>query len=270
MANTERQNNTSRVRQERLLTNLERSFSKDVRKEKNRFIEAQADHYKRARRLSEDILSEHAKNLKIIFRKHYETVIRVFAGEVFRMLTTSKSFSVYESKRDFLSTLVSEFIMEVGFSRVKSISETTMNDLRKIVEDSLENEDPVVVILARILTARMRSRWRADTIARTEVHNAAMFASKRSAELIQIQSGKTLTKRWIPTKDERTRFSHAQMSTHKPIFLDSKFKVGRPDGGVDLMDRPGDPNGSAGNVINCRCVMIYESPDDLIDLSDLL
>jgi hypothetical protein len=37
------------------------------------------------------------------------------------------------------------------------------------------------------------------------------------------------------------------------IELGARFEV---DG--ESLDRPGDPSGSAGNIINCRCGIIYE------------
>jgi len=88
-----------------------------------------------------------------------------------------------------------------------------------------------------------------------------MFASKRTAEVISSEVGLVMVKRWIPALDERTRFSHASMRNHAPVDMDGKFKVSRPSGGFDMMDRPGDPKASAGNVINCRCVMVYEEKE---------
>ena len=37
--------------------------------------------------------------------------------------------------------------------------------------------------------------------------------------------------------------------------IDETFEVENIEGGVDNMLYPSDPNGSAGNVCNCRCVV---------------
>ena len=37
--------------------------------------------------------------------------------------------------------------------------------------------------------------------------------------------------------------------------IDMTFEVGRADGGIDNMQYPLDPNGSAENVVNCRCTV---------------
>ena len=60
-------------------------------------------------------------------------------------------------------------------------------------------------------------------------------------------------KEWISTLDDRTRESHLQMDG-VIADIDSTFEVENlTDGGIDNMLYPLDPNGSAGNVVNCRC-----------------
>lgn len=70
-----------------------------------------------------------------------------------------------------------------------------------------------------------------------------------------------MLKRWVPTRDDRTRrgpvFDHLAMENYPAIPLDYKFNVSG-----ELMDRPGDPSASPGNVINCRCALIYEEESD--------
>ena len=261
MGNTERQNIAALIRQTRLLSRIERSFALDIRREKNRFIEAQADNFNRARMLSEDLLNDHTKNLKQIFSKHHSRTIRIFAGDTARNLPSAKSYQQYEKKRDLFSLLLLEWVNEQGAQRVKDVAQTTYEDLRKVLLAGLESEEPAQSIVKKLLGVRSFSAYRSATIARTETHNAAMFASKRSAQVIADDVGLVIQKRWIPALDERTRFSHARMRQHEAVDIDGKFKVGRPDGGYDQMDRPGDPSGSAGNVINCRCVLVYEEAE---------
>ena len=62
-------------------------------------------------------------------------------------------------------------------------------------------------------------------------------------------------KEWISTLDDRTRESHLQMDG-VIADIDSTFEVENlTDGGIDNMLYPLDPNGSAGNVCNCRCTV---------------
>ena len=62
-------------------------------------------------------------------------------------------------------------------------------------------------------------------------------------------------KTWLPTQDERTRVAHrsSEVRPQPPtIPIDQSFTVGGAK-----MSRPLDPNGGAGNVINCRCTLTY-------------
>lgn len=87
------------------------------------------------------------------------------------------------------------------------------------------------------------SGYRAGMIARTEVHGAANYGSVSAAA----ETGLRLRKEWISAEDERTRESHAA-ANGQIVAQDDAFDVG----GEALM-YPGDPGGSAAEVINCRC-----------------
>jgi len=87
------------------------------------------------------------------------------------------------------------------------------------------------------------SGYRAGMIARTESHGAANYGSVSAAA----ETGLRLRKEWISAEDERTRESH-DAANGQIVAQDDAFDVG----GEALM-YPGDPAGSAAEVINCRC-----------------
>lgn len=60
------------------------------------------------------------------------------------------------------------------------------------------------------------------------------------------------SKLWIATLDGRTRITHASLHGSKVPYYES-FNVGG-----ERLRYPRDPNGSAENVANCRCFLIYE------------
>lgn len=88
---------------------------------------------------------------------------------------------------------------------------------------------------------------RAKTVAVTEVHRAYNFGSLAMA----MNVGRGVRKRWDAKEDSATRPAHfnadGQIRT-----INAPFIVG----GEALM-APGDPSGSAWNVINCRCKLRY-------------
>ena len=76
-------------------------------------------------------------------------------------------------------------------------------------------------------------------------------------------SGANVKKQWISTRDNATRglkptdeFDHFHMDS-KGAELDGVFDVPMRPSGVEQLQFPGDPTGSAGNIINCRCTIGY-------------
>lgn len=84
---------------------------------------------------------------------------------------------------------------------------------------------------------------RAKTIARTEGHRIQQTSS-RDAQYAAKAKGADVVKQWDAALDGRTRDSHRRVDG-EIRELDEKFSNG-------LMF-PGDPSGSAAEVVNCRC-----------------
>jgi uncharacterized protein with gpF-like domain len=66
-----------------------------------------------------------------------------------------------------------------------------------------------------------------------------------------------MRKEWVSAQDERTRTSPPDEFDHieadgQVVDMNEAFTVG----GEQMMF-PGDPGGSAGNIINCRCAVVY-------------
>lgn len=87
---------------------------------------------------------------------------------------------------------------------------------------------------------------RTKTIARTEGHRIQEASSFDAAGAAK-QRGADLVKQWDASLDGRTRDSHRRVDGEIKE-LDEKFSNG-------LM-YPGDPNGGAAEVVNCRCTML--------------
>lgn len=94
----------------------------------------------------------------------------------------------------------------------------------------------------------------AERIARTETHGAAESTSFESAGAIA-SAGYEVTKTWVTAIDARTRDAHID-ADGQTVDVNSAFEVD----GESLM-YPGDPDGSPGNVINCRCSTTFEMAD---------
>lgn len=147
--------------------------------------------------------------------------------------------------------LIAEWATGV-MSRVQDINAYTAERVAKIIIDGLSENQSVEQIAAEVrsLFSNM-SKSRAITIARTESLGASNFAQFQ----VYTIAG-TPFKRWIATMDEKTRDSHA--STHNQLrTMNEPFDV---DGSPMMF--PGDPEGPAKEVINCRCALVPEYAPD--------
>jgi len=107
----------------------------------------------------------------------------------------------------------------------------------------------------RITTMSRNSAIRTARTAVTGAQNAGRMDSYAAAEKIGIK----LKKQWLATLDSRTRHSHAVLDGEK-VDQDKKFSNG--------CRFPGDPQGPAWEIYNCRCTMV--AAVDGIDTSDAL
>lgn len=97
---------------------------------------------------------------------------------------------------------------------------------------------------------------RAETIIRTETNRTFSLASwRRMQEAGASARGYRISKYWLTAEDARVRPTHAQAgeeySAANPIPFDEDFEVGG-----EPMRFPLDPQASADEVVNCRCVSV--------------
>ena len=126
--------------------------------------------------------------------------------------------------------------------RIQNIIETGYRDGMTLAEIARDVRDNAPII----------SRIRANTIARTETHNASSWANNKYHVDVSENLDIELSKRWVSVGDARTRASHV-IANGQVVPMHGKFNVGGKE-----MEYAGDPNGGASETINCRCVIIYE------------
>jgi hypothetical protein len=114
---------------------------------------------------------------------------------------------------------------------------------------------------ARILKKQLKkySRYQALRVVRTETTRAANYGIERSA--LSVFAGRDLIKRWSAAIDGRERDWHNQANNQERPQQET-FTVG----GESIM-RPGE--GSARNVINCRCSAVYLPVKDANTINQL-
>lgn len=117
--------------------------------------------------------------------------------------------------------------------------------------------------VAEVLDATGTERWpnRAVVIARTETIGALSAGRSDAFAAVAEALGGEFEEQWLATIDRRTRPAHREADLQR-VPLGTPFTVG----GEHLL-RPGDPAGSAANVIQCRCSTLLVRPGETTDMT---
>jgi HK97 family phage portal protein len=136
----------------------------------------------------------------------------------------------------------------------EEITDTTQKDLAKIIETSLSEGTSYSETAKQIKQlfddysngTEETTQARATTIAITETNSI----SNRVYRATYMQSEIINGLQWLTAHDNDVRDAHEAVD-FRTASIGAKFLVGG-----EWLEYPGDKNGSAGNVINCRCTII--------------
>lgn len=175
----------------------------------------------------------------------------------FGIIKKSNGLATFSKSIDFSfwTALVNTFITTLFVKKITAINETSRLAIVRFISNGISSGLSIDNIAKEILSGKIAGidRRRAIMIARTEVIASSNSASLETAKSTKV---KGLKKRWLVRIDGRERMAHAEAgeryNAEGSIPLDSPFMV---DG--DALLYPGDPNGKAANVINCRCAVAY-------------
>ena len=235
--------------QERLRTPFRRQYYKVLNRYFKEFAnKVEIAYQTRSQIMLDTELRKQKDKLKLILNTLYRTVAFAFKDYALGRFF-SKDFD------DDFEKQLSEFIDYNTGVWVADIDETTRKRLAKVIDnsynDGLSVEATGVALRNTVIGMGV---YRANLISRTEVHRVAGFANEAVAENMKIDG---TVKEWVAIQDARTRVSHSIASGQR-VALEEFFVVGG-----ERLKYPGDPRGSAGNTINCRCASIYITPDFL-------
>lgn len=235
--------------QERLRTPFRRQYYKVLNRYFKEFAnKVEIAYQTRSQIMLDTELRKQKDKLKLILTTLYRSVAYAFKDYALGRFF-SKDFD------DDFEKQLSEFIDYNTGVWVADIDETTRKRLAKVIDnsynDGLSVEQTGVALRNTVIGMGV---YRANLISRTEVHRVAGFANEAVAENMKIDG---TVKEWVAIQDARTRVSHSIASGQR-VALEEFFVVGG-----ERLKYPGDPRGSAGNTINCRCASIYITPDFL-------
>ena len=192
--------------------------------------------------------------IKDAFIRIYQRVGREFANAIYKSLKQKKDEVLFTSWDAHMET----FALTQAGERIVNIADTTLKRVRRVINEGIQSELGIRKIAQNIAASDGISLRRALVIARTEI----VSASNEGAVLGANSTGLDYKKEWISAIDSRTRsFDKGDMFDH--IVMDgTTVEKGEPfitpsTNGSEPLDYPGDPKGSAGNVINCRCTVAF-------------
>lgn len=239
-----------------LMRTIESGFAKRLAAEKRRTITAYIKLFLGTRTMHAPHLEEeHTRKMSEIYNSEIRYIIKTFSARAKAKHKKAK----YNKKEDLFRHLEMMWNSLYGTRKIVTASQTTIKDIKKAIGKSAEMQETVPETIARIRSVSVLSEYRAQVIAQTETHSAAIFAGIETDRAEAQSSGVQIEKAWVSVEDEVTRPWHLEMDPEDFIPDDSPFIV---DG--EPMDYPGDPSGSPENIINCRCLLITQAVPDRV------
>jgi len=233
-----------------IMAKLERTLSNQVKPLINRQYMDAASLITQGVTDVEHVVNLQRARLQTILRTHYQRVAFTAGRQATRAFDPDKSMS------DSFWNEINKYIALNTGRKIKQIQGNTVNSITRVVQKGIEEGETNREIATRLRNSgKVNSVFNSLRIARTEtlgIYNSATEASVND-------TGLKFTRVWSTSKDMRTRrrkkgsiYDHWAADGIKAKQGEDFIVSGEP------LTYPGDPKGSAGNIINCRCVLIYE------------
>ena len=239
--------------QQRLLQRMEGALEKPMREEIRNSMARIGRSYGGSQAITREI-NAHAKRVRGELESAYRRAFTVFGDRIIE--AAGKSWAQLERKDEDYASAMRRWIEQNVGAKVTEIAGTTRDQSQRVIRDAIAEATEQGLGqdgIGDLVQDRMRergsilSRHRARVIARTETHTASQAANSEAAAATGLQ----LRKEWIAAGGGDTRDDHSS-ADGQTVAMNDPFDVG----GERLM-YPGDPSGSAENVINCRCAVGY-------------
>lgn len=157
---------------------------------------------------------------------------------------------------DIEAPYVQDWIQKRVNKLAGSVTQTTYDAVKSALAEGIGAGEGVPKLAERVRQVfSVASQSRATMIARTEVVSTYNGSSTLVAE--QLGTDVIGGQEWIATRDNRTREDHAD-ADGLVVSVGRDFHVGGEN-----LSYPGDPSGSAENVVNCRCTVGFLTPDEM-------
>jgi SPP1 gp7 family putative phage head morphogenesis protein len=230
---------------------LETPYSKAISGVLRRQAEVMANFLELGSRDIDHVLGITSGDMLKIYQSYYKRIYFLFGQIIFDIIEKNKSFSAFEIKgtmrESFYDSMMRWAQSQMG-QKIGKVNATTKKKIAQIIEEGMIEGISNREIAKQILSwSEISSLARAMRIARTETHTVAMKSTQEAMQTTRMG----YDKEWIAAGDDRTREEH-YIADGEVVPKDEPFMAT----GEPLMF-PGDPGGSDWNVINCRCIEVY-------------
>ena len=191
-------------------------------------------------------LLDFKKEVKIFSKEALPMMTEILkeAGDLALEQVGKKSF---KKEFEIADPVTVEWLKNKSITFAEEVNETTIDKLKNKLSAGILEGESIDELAKRVLAVyELRINSSSKTIARTEV----LSANNAGTVFGYKQSGLVAKKEWLATRDSRTRDSH-NSADGQVVAIDKKFSVNG-----EQLDFPGDPDASAGEIINCRCTTI--------------
>jgi SPP1 gp7 family putative phage head morphogenesis protein len=185
---------------------------------------------------------------------YYNTIFNIDKQTGFLFTVESPAFSLINF------TAVEKLANNETFmNAVKNMGSATKSRIKTTIMQAILQGKSIPEITKQIKIDLGKSENSALFIARTETHKAVESASESAVQYAE-DNGVKITKKWLSTKDDRTRPDHREMDGRTAdTEIDGEYYFTLPDGDYILgpgLDGPGGTQSKPETVINCRCTTL--------------
>ena len=156
-------------------------------------------------------------------------------------------------------SLLNDFITVRIAGRIKEVEQTTRKRIAYLIEKGIDEGLGARDVARTIRKDVDFNKNRSLAIARTETITSA----NQGKYLAASSSPYVKQKKWLPTMDKRTRATHRDMIHVPYVDLTQEFYLqDMKTGALEPAQYPCDSRLSAGNTVNCRCIIIFQNKLD--------
>lgn len=178
-------------------------------------------------------------------------LIDVFAG-LFAPNTNDVPINLWRS-------LLGDFLTVRIAGRISKVEQTTRERIAVLIERGISEGLGAREVAKSIRDDKDFNKNRALTIARTETVTSANQGKYMAA----LSSPYVKLKKWLPFMDKRTRPTHLDFIDRPFVEMDQLFYLQNiQTGALESAQYPCDSSLSAGNSIQCRCIIVFENKKD--------